>query len=59
MANLGRLTNNDSCAVVNEETASNARPGMDLDTGEEAVEMGYKTRHGQMVSPPEPMGQPV
>src|SRR5690606_7227043 len=59
VADLRRLTDNDTHAMIDEKTPADLRAGMNLDAGEPAPQIGIHPRQPLVVTLPEPMRQPV
>src|SRR5207344_526485 len=59
LADLGGFTDDDTHPMVDEESGSEPRGGMDLDAGEEAADVREEAGRRPEATPPEPVRGPV
>src|SRR5690625_168771 len=56
---LGRLTDHDTHAMINEKTSADTRPGVNLDPSQPARDHGKKARQPTQAMPPQPVITPM
>src|SRR5690606_23720587 len=59
IADLGRFSDNDAHAVIDEKTPTDSRTRMNLDAREPARQVGIQSRQPFAVLAPQPMGHPM